>query len=212
MIGLLTKDLLLLRKQIGWFVALDFIYAALGYLQQDTMMIAGFVLLGVGTLPMTSLSFDKLAGWDHYALTMPLTRKQLVGSKYLLALLFCITGAALAAALSAGLAGILGASATAAAVRALTIVPIGLVFASVQVPMAVKGGVEKAQLAMLMLFLLPLLFFFLLLTAKGVLPQQLLQTVSARLYLIGPVAGALSLALFAGSYLLSVRFARQKEY
>lgn len=46
-----------------------------------------YVLFSV-MIPMSAIAYDDKAKWDRYALTMPVSRRDLVISKYLLALAF----------------------------------------------------------------------------------------------------------------------------
>ena len=47
-----------------------------------------------------SFSYDSLAKWDRFGLSLPVTRKEVVASKYILSLLFCLIGTALSFLLS----------------------------------------------------------------------------------------------------------------
>ena len=41
-------------------------------------------------ITITSFSYDALAKWDRYALSLPLTRKDIVAGKYLLSIILCL--------------------------------------------------------------------------------------------------------------------------
>ena len=95
--GLLIKDLLTLRRygkiMIG---AVAFMLAASFFLEDFSFVSAMVVVFGA-TLPITVFSYDTLAHWDGYSLTLPVSRRQLVTSKYLLGLMLSTAGFVLSA-------------------------------------------------------------------------------------------------------------------
>lgn len=91
--GLILKDLLNLKAQYKVFVVmiLFFVVFALMGDSHDTL---GVILTMITImLPITALAYDERSQWDKYALTMPVSRRDLVLSKYLLGLL--LAGASL---------------------------------------------------------------------------------------------------------------------
>ena len=88
MIGLLCKDQLTIwsgyRKN---FILLVLLYSAMAFTMDTPFML--FALLFVGGMYTTStLVFDEQSHWDAYARTLPLSPGQIVGAKYLLALVW----------------------------------------------------------------------------------------------------------------------------
>lgn len=88
MIGLLYKDQMVIwsgyRKN---FILLVLLYSAMAFTMDTPFML--FALLFVGGMYTTStLVFDEQSHWDAYARTLPLSPGQIVGAKYLLALVW----------------------------------------------------------------------------------------------------------------------------
>lgn len=88
MLGLLYKDQMTIwssyRKN---FLLIVFLYTAMAFTMDMQFML--FALLFIGGLYTTSaLVFDEQSQWDTYARTLPLSPRQIVGAKYLLALLW----------------------------------------------------------------------------------------------------------------------------
>lgn len=54
-----------------------------------------------GTVVMTTFVFDEQVSWPRYAMIMPLSKKDLVGGKYVVLLSFCLMGSLLGLAVSA---------------------------------------------------------------------------------------------------------------
>lgn len=83
--GLLYKDLLTLWKAKLLPIYLIIIVCMPLSAEQNVLMLM-FPCFFAATLPMTLLSYDEKAHWDHYALGLPLTRAQSVHAKYILAM------------------------------------------------------------------------------------------------------------------------------
>jgi len=96
MIGLLLKDLYAMR-QYGrtMLVMLAFFAVISAGLDNPATFFEGFFILMSMMLTITSFSYDALAKWDRYALSLPVTRKEIVGEKYLLSLVLCLGSAAI---------------------------------------------------------------------------------------------------------------------
>lgn len=84
MLGLIIKDMLNLKKQILIYVFLIAFYGAFSYANgNDQIFWFAIIIIGIMT-PITSIAFDERVKWDKIALTMPIKRKDLVLSKYVL--------------------------------------------------------------------------------------------------------------------------------
>ena len=103
-------------------------------------------------LPITSLSFDERSGWEKLALSMPVTRRQLVLSKYLLGALLSLIVAVVDALIFIALPGRDPATSLLTCGAFLC---TGLIFLDIILPILFKVGTEKARLIMIMIVLLP---------------------------------------------------------
>jgi len=92
--GLLHKDLKTISLQ-GRVLAIMVVFYLTFFLLSEaedaliSVVTFSIVLMGI-LFPITALSYDEKAKWEHYALTMPISRNMLVWSKYLLVLLFTL--------------------------------------------------------------------------------------------------------------------------
>ncbi len=212
MSGLIKKDLMILSMQAKMFAVIGLVYAIMGILQKNTFMMVAMVVMVVAVLPVTSMGFDEQAKWDRYALTMPVSRKQLVASKYLLTLLMAAGAALFAIVLSVVIALINKQNPLEAVLGVLVSLPAALFFVSLLLPIVIKLGVEKARIAMLAVYLVPMLIMILFFGLVQKPSKEFFESLARFLPLIGAGFVLLMLALFAGSYLLAVRFAQKKEY
>ena len=138
--GLLYKDYLVLRKQL-WSMLL--LVAVFCFIPNDTSFfnLGLFFVVYTSLLPVSLLAFDERAHWDKLAPMLPVTRREIVQSKYLMGLFL---------ALGAGILYFAGRSlhGTAAAGQALSAVAMALIFQAVLYPLLFRYGVEKGRLAM----------------------------------------------------------------
>ena len=87
--GLLRKDLYALKNTFGILVAFMLVYAVIGYTGNNASMLTAVAAMIVMILPANSISYDEFYHWDRYVLTMPVSRKMVVQSKYVLCFLLC---------------------------------------------------------------------------------------------------------------------------
>lgn len=203
--GLLQKDLKTISLQgrvLAIMVVFYLAFFLLSEVEDALVSVVTFstVLMGI-LFPITALSYDEKAKWEHYALTMPISRNMLVWSKYLLVLLFLLAGELLLLLVSLFQPEI--------GPALLVLVPgIVLFLNSILLPVAFKLGVEKSRYITVAIMLLPTLVL-LLMEKLGVQPPQL----SARLLALLPLLLlAFSVLLFYLSGLLSCRLYRGREF
>ncbi len=129
----------------------------------------GFVYMSTiifTTMILTTFAFDENCKWNHYAMTMPVSKKDMVISKYVVMIIFVVAGAAVGILVCTAVAAItksaemntetLSEMLTNAAVPFL----IGIIFGSMEIPLVFRFGTEKSRLLMFVSFLLPAAMFF----------------------------------------------------
>ncbi len=158
MIGLVYKDVMVMKKQLlyylAFFVAYGFLSTTgtfpLGTIQGAMVSMAGIMV------PMSSMAYDEQAKWDIFAAATPVGRRGIVGGKYLLALLT----AGVAALVSAALAQTLLLTGLAEGDQAEVLFSIlgcavaAVFLNAVLLPILFKFGVEKSRILFLLLFAL----------------------------------------------------------
>ena len=85
--ALILKDLLCLRQQAKSVGLVLLVWLVLSVAMGNGMFFCALGVIYVIMLPMMTLSYDERSKWDSRALTMPVTRAQLVLSRYATALL-----------------------------------------------------------------------------------------------------------------------------
>lgn len=184
----------------------------------------GSVVTGVivGMISLSTFSYDEMAKSNRYVLTLPVTRKEIVLEKYILAVGATVLGSLLGFILTLLIGNLMN------YVRPDNIIDINLdtllstslgglfgvsLIQAIQIPSIFKWGAEKGRIQMLIgIFALVVLA-----AGAGFVIQQLGITVDfaaikSILKGFGPVAlVALSSLFYLISYMISVRIYRDKE-
>lgn len=208
--GLIYKDIYNLKKYMRQLLLIIAVMGVLFGMQDSGASFLGVYTVMVSMMVVvSSMSYDEFAKWDKFVLTMPVSRKMLVGSKYLLGLLVTAGGSLVALALSLVI-GIITRKGTSTEDLAGI---VGCFFAcllllSILLPLLYKFGVEKARMMILGVALLPTLGI-LLLSKTGLFENGISDELLRRLALIAPVVVVL---LFIASFFLSVSIMNKKEF
>ncbi len=151
--GLIIKDILQLKNYKKTLIVFILIFTLTSISGKSGVenMLAIVLTLGFGMFSMASFNYDELNKTDRYILTLPLTKRQVILSKYILVICSTIIGSIIGIILgfivtfiinkqfpnieeliSVGLGGIFG---------------IGLIQA-IQIPCVYKWGAEKGRIQM----------------------------------------------------------------
>ena len=204
--GLILKDLLNLK---GTFKTLGvmMLFFTVVFIPAGNNFIFGIIIFMFAMMVITTISYDDLARWDSYALTMPVTRKEIVLSKYLVLGILNIAGALLS--LIVGFIGtmIMGRSFSLEILAIIGVVfLIALIFGSVMLPLIYKFGAEKARLILILCALIPTGLILLLEQLQIPIPTD----ANPWIYLL--ILIAFTLAGLILSYGLSLKIYEKKEF
>lgn len=205
--GLLIKDFLLLRSYAKTFFLLLILFLVIG-LTTGTAFVVGIIMIQCVMLAVSTFSYDEMAKWDSYMLSMPVSRKTAVREKYVLTFLLSLVGVvlSLAAGIASGaLRGHIDLNGVLAAVGGCLV--MACLYVSLMIPMTYRFGAEKMRFLLLAVFFA--LFFILLgsfVLLKKAAPGAL--EALARAWPVFPLA---VVAVLAGSYFVSVRIFQKKE-
>jgi hypothetical protein len=204
--GLIRKDLLLLALS-GRVVLVSLAVFIMVFMTAGTGAVAAILPVVMALMLTISLfAYDAQAKWDQFATVLPVGAKQIVGARYLIAygVLICAAFLAfllnIAGKLRSGQAGM--AIAPIVLESALVSAAVSLALAIIM-PLIYRFGVEKARIAMLVVFLAPTVFFQLL-GAKMKVP-----TVDERA--LAPVLIVAALVAAFLSYVVSCRIYQAKD-
>lgn len=201
--GLILKDFLNL-KSFGKVTALIMLmYVGFSLYSNQLGMVSAFMFVFCAMLPLSSQTVDDQSKWNAYAQCMPVTRGQVVLSRYLV-ITFLLLAAVVFGGLVAAVAVIRGGAVWVEVVSTLAvIVCIILVFNAIVLPVMYKLGAEKARIVTVIVLLLCGAPFML-----GWVSEAMIESVaSIPLYLL-PVA---AIVLCVISYFISAQVYRRKE-
>jgi len=149
--GLILKDLLILKKQAKIYVIMIIFFSINALATRNFSFLAGMVCMFCAMMPVTALSYDERANWDKYALSMPVSRKDMILSKYLLGIITTGIGLITLILFQITLFKVTKEN----ILITFIIFGISILFLSVLLPIFFKFGVEKGRIVMLLIFFTP---------------------------------------------------------
>lgn len=160
--GLLYKDLLNLGSTLKYLAVMTLIFCVV-FLPLGNELPVYIILIMFGAmLPTTAISFDTAARWDIYAASLPLSRRDIVRSKYLLmAGGICVAGIVSLTIAEAMTILMPGEGIILPFVDPLPLmvmfVACGLILGSIALPLTLKFGAEKMRYIVMLIALTPVL-------------------------------------------------------
>ena len=208
MLGLIKKDLLMIKgnmRQVLLFLIVFLILA----LQENNIIVIVPVFVSMMVF-ITTFSYDEYNKWDAYAITLPISRKDIVKSKYITSVILWLI-ALLVTVVIVGIMGIfeqnidyfemfgmiLGC--------ALSIV----LLEAVMFPLIFKFGVERTRILMMAVIFIPV---FAIVAGIQYLPETVIAFMVQNVNLMVALAVALSILLYIGSYFMSLGIFSKKEF
>lgn len=173
--GLIIKDLIALKKQVKIFLILAAFYIVFSIVTKNTGMFGAMVILLCVMMPITTMSFDEHYKWDRYALSLPISRKTVVISKYVLGILLDLAAIVIVAPTSIVIGSVVGKmEINESLVASLAIGGVALLFLSIILPIIFKFGVEKGRMLMMTIFFVPAILVMLISSLGIALPNKLM--------------------------------------
>lgn len=202
--ALLLKEFYMAKSYMRVFAAMVLIFLFASVWANGNMFLIMYPMIITSMLPMSLLSYDEKFHWDRYCAAMPFTRSQVVSAKYVFVLLSALA--------------ILLVSAVAQGIRLLPeekeaffsiismLLAMGLTGPAVLLPIIYKLGSERARIAYYIVIGAVCALAFILpydgISANGApavsVPAPLLICL-------------ISVLLFAASWLLSIRFYKNRS-
>lgn len=154
--ALIIKDLLNMRKYMKSLAALVLMFLVMGVVSGVPSMVSGVGIMCCFMISMLAFSYDETSRWDSYGLSLPVTRRQCVSAKYLLAFVMMAVGTALGAVLSLAAMAATGSINWSDLLSMLAgTMGAALLLISILFPFIYRYGVEKSRFIMILLFLVP---------------------------------------------------------
>ena len=151
--ALLKKDFLSMRSNLAVYVVSALIFAVVFFTTYGEkavgLMLQSFSTVVVVMLPINALSSDEKSGWEVYSMSLPISRRVLIFSRYAFVYIVAFVCAVIGLLLTAGYTAWQGEKLTFEMLIQLMICPcVGLVLVNFELPMLLCFGVEKGRYLM----------------------------------------------------------------
>lgn len=207
--GLVIKDFYLIRKYCRMCLLIAVVFAVCSALEENVFIMFYPVVLG-GVIPVTLVSCDEKSKWSVYAETFPYTRKEIVSAKYLITLLY-LAAVVLLSAVSQAVSMLRAAGEfrlTSYLSTVFSMLAVGLIVPGMMLPAIFKLGVDRGRIVYYGIIITACGLFGVL----GVLTDLDMAGISAGMrQWFAPLLLAAGIVIFAGSWLLSVKFYQERE-
>ena len=208
MAGLILKDLMTIQRQLKTqaFVLIFFLFISI-FMQQGLMLFTIIIFI-VTFQTLTALTYDEQSSWDKYANTLPISKGDIVLSKYILSILLMLFGLILALPIVFIIHRFTNNWASTEFFPTFNLlVTLAFCMLALLLPIYIKFGSIKGRMVLIALCFIPGFLFGLL---KEYFPDMTLTLSNLKQYMFfAPIAGLLILWL---SSIISTVIYQRKEF
>ncbi len=205
--GLLYKEFLSLKKYLHALVLLLVLYFGISVYSGEVSFFAGFSAMAAVIVTFSAFTYDTYANWDRYALSLPLSRRDLVQGRYL----FALSTVAICFLLNLACGGIIllfsKESFSLLLYSSFAVAGVSLLLISFIMPIAFRFGVDRGRIYAVVIALC--IVGVMIAAQNYAYALDRLLALLDRLLLLIPLLLA---ALVFFSYRLSCRICSKKEY
>lgn len=193
--SLIIKDLFNINHNIKSLLMV-LVILAFCFLPQEGGVYTLIVTCGIifSMMIITTFSFDDHSDWMKYALTMPVTRKDVAASKFAILLLFCTAGIFLGLLAGVGSGILLHKFDPASLTEWMSLLGtaagglmLSVFFGSISIPLMFRFGAEKARLFSIVSFALPVMLLLVLYRIAAGMGLVITEAFIKRTMLFSPV-------------------------
>ncbi|MBR5806297.1 MAG: ABC-2 transporter permease [Oscillospiraceae bacterium] len=157
MLGLVYKDLMVMRRTLLLYGAMGIVYGIIAIYGDQYGMVFALMMIVSAMVPVSAISYDERSKWDKIVNTMPLSRKEIVLSKYVLAILLTAISSVIIFAFYMLVPEMpLEEKAVTTAVMAM----MAMIYQAALMPVMFKFGSEKGRTMMLAILFVPAVLIF----------------------------------------------------
>lgn len=154
--GLIVKDFINIRKSFKIIILLVIFYAFFALATDDPGGFSSIISLFIAMAFLSTYSFDEMANWDVYALTLPLTRDSIIQAKYMSMLLLSSLGLLLNGITLIMLNWITKVDNIFNGVNYVALgAALIIFFYSIMIPIITKVGITKARIYIIIIYMVP---------------------------------------------------------
>lgn len=212
MTGLLKKDFRLLANYGKAVVLMMGVFLVAAIYLKNISFSAGVIMIMSLLMTVNTISYDDMAHFTEFSVTLPLSRTKQVVEKYMLSFCILTIGVGIVAVLNV-IFRILWPENTDMMENVssmLLCLAIGLVMLSLMIPLVYKFGAEKARVIIILIGVSPALL--LTLVMQGSENAAVASISDQMLFLLFSSSPLIGIACMAISCLISIRIFKNKEF
>lgn len=212
MTGLLKKDFRLLAKYGKVVLLMMGVFLLASIYSKDITFSAGVIVIMGLMMTVNTISYDDMAHFTEYSVTLPISRARQVVEKYILSICILAIGVGVVAVLNL-IFRILWPEHTDMMENVsamLLCMSLGLVMLSLMIPLVYKFGAEKARIIIILIGMSPALL--LPLAMGGSETAAAVSISDEALFFLFSCSPLVGLACMAVSCFISVRIFQKKEF
>jgi len=206
--GLLLKDFYMIARYCRFYPVIVVIFL-LASIFNDSLFFSVYPCLLASLIPNTLLSYDERSKWETLASTMPVTKNQMVSSKYLIGLICQVITYILSVITLIIKMNRFNTGMTVFIANAIMMFMMSLMTTAIAMPFMFKFGVEKGRIYYYVVFIL---FGGSLVGGAAFLTPRLAESSVAIPPVLLPAMILVTIGLYALSWFLSARFYSKRDF
>lgn len=222
--GLITKDLLQLKTYKRTLISFILIFTATTIIQllsggeNDLLgILPVMITLGFGMFSIASFNYDETSKTDRYIRSLPISKKEIVLSKYYLAIGSTIIGALIGISLTIILSMLFIKDVSFIAISKIILVSLGGILGlsiveAIQIPCIYKFGAEKARMQIFIIMVILMVVFALLIGGIFYWLERWAINMNNLKPIIPFVLAGLIVFVYHSSYKIAYKIYEKKEF
>lgn len=206
MMGLVWQELYTMRKTIRLYIVAMAVYLVIGLAADSLSMFFPCLVLFSSMLVITGFAYNERNNWDLFANTMPVSRKQMVGSHYILMMLFIGVGFAADILLCIGTVISSGTDLWELLAEQYAVFAVAIIYVIIFIPIIIKMGSERARIVLVGLYVLPILLI------KGLYDMGFSMPTEEQIHLLLAISPLLLVVGIWISFRISVSIYQKKDF
>ena len=208
MLGLVYKDLMVMRRTLLLYGAMGIVYGIIAIYGDQYGMVFALMMIVSAMVPVSAISYDERSKWDKIVNTMPLSRKEIVLSKYVLAILLTAISSVIIFAFYMLVPEMpLEEKAVTTAVMAM----MAMLYQAALMPVMFKFGSEKGRTMMLAILFVPAVLIFAIGEMNIIDVNAAISFLERNEAMIPYLMAGFVLAIYSLSMALSVKIYEEKD-
>ena len=208
MIGLVYKDLMVMKKTLALYMVIFAVYGYMSIAYDQGGLLFAMVLILSSMVPVSTIAYDERSKWDRIANTTPLSRKEIVVAKYLLALTITVGSVGVWFGIYLFDKRI---TITENLVMCYVLVLTGMFYQAMILPVNIKFGAEKGRNIMLAIMFVPVILIMMI-SKTGIVDSASVEMfIANNEHLLPYILVAVVAVVYTVSVLLSIKIYENKD-